>query len=295
MLQGNIDLTENLDFYRDKKKKPYKNSSDWKPDDNVERLFKNNENLMQLYENYLNTSISYYDMSYNGFNSSSVYDLDYDMGSDIETTSDYNNYSMLSTSNHYVALSSSFIESVSNSNNWTYNSINNISTRSLCRYYKFADYNLMDEIINADSKLDCFGQNIKRPKRYKSTKDLGRKRRYTSISAKFDHKSTKIENTKVLFNKKERKQDDEFITKKSIFSIENENTHIRPRLVELYGGRRRHHRPSISDYDEEKIRLPIPWLQHLPDHIYDDYINDLYTESDYSKYLTDMNWLRITQ
>ena len=44
-----------------------------------------------------------------------------------------------------------------------------------------------------------------------------------------------------------------------------------------------------DDYYQEKRK--IPWLKKLADRIYKDYIQDLFDEQDYSKYLTNYGWL----
>ena len=51
-----------------------------------------------------------------------------------------------------------------------------------------------------------------------------------------------------------------------------------------------HREESTGNYNPER---KIPWLRRLMSRIYHDYIDDLKEEQDYSKYLTDMGWLRI--
>jgi hypothetical protein len=36
-----------------------------------------------------------------------------------------------------------------------------------------------------------------------------------------------------------------------------------------------------------------PWMDNMHHRIYNDYIDDLFQEKDYSRYLTDMSWLRL--
>lgn len=48
-----------------------------------------------------------------------------------------------------------------------------------------------------------------------------------------------------------------------------------------------------SYYNKRSGRVQIPWLQKLSSRIYQDYIEDLHEEKDYSSYLTNMGWLGI--
>ena len=44
---------------------------------------------------------------------------------------------------------------------------------------------------------------------------------------------------------------------------------------------------------EKKEKRSIPWLRNLINRIYDDYIKDLFEEQDYTSYLTNYTWLRL--
>lgn len=49
---------------------------------------------------------------------------------------------------------------------------------------------------------------------------------------------------------------------------------------------------SKKPQSQKRYKLA-PWLEKLHNWIYDDYIHDLTHERDYTRYLTDMNWLRL--
>ena len=65
---------------------------------------------------------------------------------------------------------------------------------------------------------------------------------------------------------------------------------IKPRGLELI----RRHLYNLSHRKNREYRYGIPWFQELNTRIYDDYIEELqYGEKDYSSYLTNMGWIGI--
>lgn len=265
MIQGDIDLTENLDFYHDKKNdknesnniipwinKPKRKLVDCSYFDN--RLFwtdtYSNNTLTNTNNTYTSDNISY----------SISYDLD-----NLDTVSTI----ILHTNN----MNANYVTFNNNSSlqlfNTTYNNSNFV-----------IDYSVPVISDNREKYNSIFGKS--RPKKDRSIRlhrDMlcGHKCLGDCKCNKFIMKSL---NTSIFANKPTKSY--EPYRKYLMKRFSREKINIDPQ---------RDHHSYWNDYIKNDKR--IPWLNKLNHRIYSDYIKDLYEEQDYSNYLTDMGWLHV--
>lgn len=268
-IRGDIDLTQNLDFYRKKPEMLLPKNVDLSKDQSPSKINIDNSGDTYLTINY-NDDMSYTNITNLDF--SSYYNPD-------TITYNYSNnglYTLTSTNSitfnyHYDRNNHSF-----RFNTFNRDMINtmNISFATKLSKYKEKAVKIWDHIIKAEPKsikATCSkcGKIILNPTSYKHSqlcKSCGYKKdirfgRFTFQGFKFYHK--------------DRSDDYEYYDE-----IPWENSYD-------------YETSYWSPFNRKRNRVQIPWLQELSSRIYQDYIDDLHEEKDYSSYLTNMGWLGI--
>ena len=275
MINGDVDLTTNLDFYHDKKNKissnclipwkkevisnlfSYESQVTWYPTyptstwtsihtGNTYRFYDNRENLT-------GTNITY--------TNSDVFTIDSISWSDLANSTTMRVYDNLMMSN----ISISTIDYLNDAYSYTLNYTDPSTTSTTTSIpYKYE--------LKTIHKPSIFGE--KSNKFTKSPIKLCFNCcHYTLGSCKCNRRvPSLIENRTILerFKDKVKYSVDSFFMK--------------------YLKARKHRMHEWKNYESDR---KIPWLKNLDHRIYEDYITDLFEEQDYSRYLTDMNWLRI--
>lgn len=266
MIEGDIDLTEKLDFYRDKEKKEsnnkyYRKALPWRKEKNQESI-----SIISNLDPW-SRSISYYTnipaaITWTTLNNNISFD-NYTSIINAPITSSNTNYTTFYTTT-YSTINNNYTGNIrwidENSGVIEYDSIWN-------------DDITIEEVNNLENEdyyIPLFGKP-KKPK-YKSPmvyntrcgckRTLGRCKHYK------EPKSDAFKNIR------RRKQSLHEFTIGSYREYHN--------FIERFKGK-----PNNS----RKAR--IPWLSKLKSWMYDDYMKDLFSEQDYSSYLTNMGWLRI--
>lgn len=294
MIHGDIDLTENLDFYRDRKSKEYKNSKDFLPPAIRDNLYSPSggpsvwtnisaTTASTITSNTITWTGNNQTMTFHNVNSD---DFDFTTSLEITVPSNLNNLnnnwtymndhiSTTNTYNHYSDAITS-ITYTSNNGNTTYyhcnipvDDYNDYHKPSICeklfgtrklltyssKYYYFRGNEIHYKCID-----DLFGE---RPvKKYHNTRD---------------------------FREHRREDIDELPSRQRRWWFKGWGDQIIADIDNIFGSRKD---PYI---DEEK---GIPWLNELRrenKHRYDDYMDELLGNEvkDDSSYLTNYGWLRM--
>lgn len=272
MINGDIDLTENLDFYHDKKdKKNDKGTSiiPWKPAITPSTI---NRYDIDPYTNYRSnntiTNFSWNQYSWNQYNDPTYIRYEY-LSSNVLTLS-------------YNQLDQDF---------YTY------STFYDCLNY--TDYSKCKSFIidSLDSYFDDSEKESSIFGKYRHHEMKGIK-----ISRLFKKKredASKNDTVKFFRERNRHEYSKDFTYLNSILASFRIKASINDSKYEIIDNTRGRRRPRLmhldDEYDESKKRLhEIPWLKKLIGWRFDDYVEELRNgEKDYSKYLTDMHWLRM--
>ena len=255
MVKGDIDLTENLDFYHDKKEKqlpvlPWRKEKE---------------------KTYLNTDDIEVPISSTSF-------MDYSWSSYYYNVSPYSTNNTISYTNYNFTLYYEILDDDGRislpGSTWTSAMTNFYNITLPDPYYnEILDDNFTYKYYPNDikEKEDIFGG-------YKKKKKINNvKLNYCSYCRRH------LESCKCnKYNKLYSLSKSEILSVKSDDNINRELNTIK----EIYRSRR-------FKRKEKEHKRKIPWLRHLNHRIYEDYIDDLHEEKDYSKYLTDMSWLGI--
>lgn len=282
MIQGDIDLTSNLDFYHDKEKKSKFNTSlvPWKKE--VKSNLSSTDFTFTFYDqptwyglstNSISTATSFTTLSNNTYSYYGTTTSSYSDGAIISYTDHDHNivtYNYMNTNwttianidynlnDHSIDITPTFVDVYTN-NTATFNIP--ISTEVIC-----------DKLYSYKKKLKSpvFKYKLKEP--YESPMRRCHTCRHYTIG--------KCKCERVVF-----------------YSKGNILSRFRDRVKEIkesFFGRYTSTRKRMMNHDRYyDSNRKIPWLRNLDYRIYDDYITDLFEEQDYSKYLTDMSWLRI--
>lgn len=276
MINGDVDLTTNLDFYHDKKNKISSNHLiPWKKE--VASAIFSYEDQVTWYPTSLWTSAHvgntyrFYDNRENlisnvAFTNNDVFTIDSISWSSLSMDS--------STMRVYDNLMMSTITSIDYMDTYSYVlNYMNPSTTSTTTSIPFK-YELKTK-----HKPSIFGEKFNKyipsPIHY-----CGNCGHYTLGYCKCNRRvPSLIENRTILerFKDKVKHSVDSFFMK-----------YLRARKDSMI---RMHNR--MHGWKEYESSRKIPWLRNLDSRIYEDYITDLFEEQDYSRYLTDMAWLRI--
>lgn len=283
MIKGDIDLTENLDFRKDKQLPAvqYKNDP---------RIIPSKEVPKQNSESFFNV---YYSINLN---------YDYNSNTWISSTG--------SGEYVYLDLGNEWIENDINSTLYYYDNSNTISltystsdsriTRYSLNLYR--EYNklhkLEGKILNAAEKL--FGKK-KRKFFYNIHKDayLGLRKEPNYKNAKPFDTSHRKNKTRTLLGNSLNSTWSNYIEYLYSNKYEVYDLSAKEKLNYLFGVKKSNSKTIESDrYDYNKSKYDnIPWIKELKirnKNAYEYYIEELEgIEKDYSRFLTDMHWLRI--
>lgn len=284
MINGDIDLTENLDFYHDKKdKKNDKGTSiiPWKPAIVPPTI--NRYDIDPYTSQTSNSTINYIDSYTNRSSNSTITNFSWNQYNDTI----YMRYEYEYLSRDFLTLSYNELDL----DFYTYRAFNN--------YLNYTDYSKCQSFI-----LDSLGSYFDDSEKESSI--FGKYRHHEmksiKISKLFKKKREDISknDTVKLFRERNRHEySKDFTYLNSILASFRIKASINDSKYEIIDNPRGRRRPSLrhidDKYDESKKRLhEIPWLKKLNGWRFDDYVEELRGgEKDYSKYLTDMHWLRM--
>lgn len=307
IIEGDIDLTQNLDFYRKKPKKllPANISLTGRKDlpksrintdiDNIIITSTSNTTIQIRYQN--NSEWFNFPVNHNNDNESYNYLEIYDDTNDLYTTSSERNYNMISTSDSQIT-----INSYISSNNTTYS-------------FRYNDYISDNNWITVKNKINKTKSTIKSAIENKFKLWTGRpkleEKESVHICCCYSCGKSFLSVFKSGICKDCLKEEEQLksISKAIKFQGSNkfEFNHInysqnydyfndipwveRPKVTGWL--QIRNHLKNLASGQRE-FRYGIPWFQKLNSRIYEDYIYELMNgEKDYSSYLTNMGWIGI--
>lgn len=347
MIEGDIDLTQNLDFRRGQEEKQEEKANKkkqyeivpWNDNgrllynpiepkyNNLRELLRNDTRFQQAFDDYRSTSLYWNNLDeYTTISTSSSSPLTFT--ATINTPYYIASSSPLSDDNVYIShydthhntISLSYVDVYSNlldeeddfntwenlandptsatgqvtRNRWRYMRITNDFRTTISFNDNFGfnseyildssnNWLLTDGFTGVKEKEEDFYLPIFGPRKNKSIKSdltydchdndyhIGDSREY-----KRDEKNRQCKQTLWHLNDKEYYDD----KKKSNFDADCDDA-----LYDIF----------ITNHKHEKsnYRYGIPWFENLPHRIYEDYVDDLDEEKDYSSYLTNMSWIGI--
>lgn len=265
MIHGDIDLTENLDFYRDKKEKEYKNTRDFNP---PAVKISNNSFIRTNNVNLTTTTVSWSSADYNYFSTRDItYYLSNNLnGSTIDETFGVDNILWYDLDDYYPTTTSTM--------RMVYSGISNVSFSTKYKTYTF----------------DIPVSSLRPIELSTCEKLFGRKREKVYSNSRFGHRPKKKYTNCKLF------------TEKSSTANGYWRNRIRDRLMGLSGyniTRTIHDIFGIKrdTYVDDYEYSPIPWLEDLAKRhisLFKDYMEELRgKERDNDSYLTNYGWLRM--
>ena len=266
MIKGDIDLTENLDFYRDKQLPKLPSIVPWNKDCDLD-LNTNYQHIGTINTIYNNTSTITIVNNENELSWNS-------MRRNNSTISNYNTY------------------------NWTIVSEYNIDDDYIGIEYddEIISHVYIDPSITSITNTKSIKVSVNNIESINKENIFGHMREQKEIKSSIVHcrNCNKVligSNHRTLCDKcfrlsKYQETKNEFLRHKKI-------RHKRNRFNLMT----KNYYSYIPWFDKPKSipeRIKIPWLRKLNSRIYDDYMRDLrYGEEDYSSYLTNMHWLGI--
>lgn len=321
MIQGDIDLTEQLDFYRNKPKKIEKGTSivPWKGRDQKDLVTTINGRSYDswVYHNAftfsLNPTTTVINSSYTTYTTDNLmyyYDIDNSTwNGNISTTVHYNitPQTVISSSNLIPVASDDDLaedEHVIDSGNSTDIIIEDISENHdtvISTYNTWYSYNdpytvtleyVKPEPVDPIKARFYRGNNRKEKVVGKECCFCGKRTIGTCECYKTGIYNDQYEMRKRFTTKKVRNR--------KVDNIHYQNA-LKYRFSEnirflLFGTRaitKKNERYLDPRHTMKNRYRRIPWLDKLIGRVYEDYMKDLYEEQDYSSYLTNMGWLRI--
>ena len=273
MIEGDIDLTENLDFYKDRKEKKYKNSNAFlsdKSDDSTSRNLRQNWSWTSTSNTYNNSYIYRYQNPVDG--SSNIIELD-GIYETIDNSVGFgsNNWNWYDLTSSTISMNNPFITDISN---------NTISLR----------YNCNDNSITAKSFSFSWPSDVYQHKPSKSEKVFGKKKN------KDNYQQISYVAKRMLGNKKKKI----YVNTNAIKgkSYEKDKRRWMP-IHSWYYMQSLNYRRIFGIKKSKEYEKGIPWLEDFKDRagyrMYDDYMTELReNDKDYSSYLTNYSWLRMT-
>ena len=279
MIKGNIDLTENLDFYRDKQLPKLPSIVPWNKDCDLD-LNTNYQHIGTINTIYNNTSTitivnNENELSWNSMRRNSTINTSFRVS--------YSNNSTISNYNTY---------------NWTIVSEYNIDDDYIGIEYddEIISHVYIDPSITSITNTKSIKVSVNNIESTDKKNIFGPMREQKEIKSSIVHcrNCNKVligSNHRTLCDKcfrlsKYQETKNEFLRHKKI-------RHKRNRFNLMT----KNYYSYIPWFDKPKPRperIKIPWLRKLNSRIYDDYMRDLrYGEEDYSSYLTNMHWLGI--
>ena len=320
MIKGDIDLTENLDFYHDKKsietklKSIIKSGVPWYTEKkNIETL--QSKLYKYLYSYYYNDSI----------NSSTTAISSYNNGAYTYSGAEWNNLSYTYTNSYYYSL-----ESIPESYSISINYDNAEDVYEIFDYINDHDLYINSQITNRviddksnSDKLPWGNKEYAKSKLHNKT-DYNH-HTYTYRCEDMTYKTIYYlgEDKHYKINKQIRRNEEEARSaiENDVHKFRERHRLVRPYLNALldicknpkniYDDNKRdeygeywYDRYDIAELSLIKWRSKnrrkrynirsgriAPWLEKLSSRIYEDYIADLNEEQDYTSYLTNMGWL----
>ena len=323
MIQGDIDLTEQLDFYRNKPKKIEKGTYivPWKGRDRKKQLVTTINRRSYdswVYHNAftfnLNSTTTVINSSYTTHTIDDImyyyYDIENSTWNDnISTTVNYNitPQTVTSSSNLIPVVSDDDLvenEHVIDSGNSTDIIIEDMSDNHdtvINTYNIWQDYSDPYTLT-----LECVKPELKDPIKTRFCRGNNRKEKVVGKKCSFCGKRTigtcecyktgiyndQYEVRKRFTTKKvrNRKVDDKYYQNALKYRISENIRYLLfgPRVINKHNERFLDPKHTMKNKNRR-----IPWLDKLLGRVYNDYMKDLYEEQDYSDYLTNMGWLRI--
>ena len=267
MIKGDIDLTENLDFYRDKQLPKLPSIVPWNKDCNLD----------------LNTNCQHISTINTIYNNTSTITI-----VNNENELSWNSMRRNNTINTSFRVSYSNNSTITNTSNWTIYDIDGD--------YIGIEYD--DEIISHTYHIDSNITNTKSIKvSVNNIESINKENIFGPMREQKEIKSSIVhcrKCNKVLIGSNHRTLCDKCFRLSKYQETKNEFLRYKRNKFNLMT---RNYYSYIPWFDKPKSRperIKIPWLRKLNSHIYDDYICEIrYGEEDYSSYLTDMNWLGI--
>ena len=320
MIQGDIDLTEQLDFYRNKPKKIEKGTSivPWKGRDQKDLVTTRNGRSYDswVYHNAFTFNLSptttVINSSYTTYTTDNLmyyYDIENSTwNGNISTTVHFNitPQTVISSSNLIPVVSDDDLaedEHVIDSVNSTGIIIEDTSDNNdtvISTYNTWYNYNdpytvtleyVKPEPVDPIKARFCRGNNRKEKVVGEKCSFCGKRTIGTCECYKTGIYNDQYEMLKKFTTKKVRKRrvDNEFHQDELKYRFTG-NLRFLPFGPRIINKSERYLDPRNTMKNRHRR---IPWLDKLIGRVYDDYMKDLYEEQDYSSFLTNMGWLRI--
>ena len=263
MIKGDIDLTENLDFYRDKQLPKLPSIVPWNKDCDLD-LNTNYQHIGTINTIYNNTST-------------------------ITIVNNENELSWNSTRRNNT-INTSF--RISYSNNSTITNYNTSNWTIVSEYDdEIISHAYIDPNITSIENTKSIKVSVNNIESINKENIFGPMREQKEIKSSIVH-CRKC--NKVLIGSNHRTLCDKCFRLSKYQETKNEFLRHKRNRFNLMT---RNYFSYIPWFDKPKSRperIKIPWLRKLNSRIYDDYIRELrYGEEDYSSYLTNMHWLGI--
>ncbi len=283
MINGDIDLTENLDFYHDKKDKKNDKGTSIIPWNAITSPTINRYDIDPYTSQTSNSTINYINSYTSQSTNSTITNFSWNRYDDPV----YMRYEYLSS--NVLTLSYNQLDQDFYTYNTFYDCLNlNYTDYSKCK--SFIIDSLGSYFDDSEKESSIFGKY-----RHHEMKGI----KISKLFKKKREDASKNDTVK-LFRERDRHEYSKDLTylnsMLASFRIKASINGSKHEIIDNSRGRRRPRLMHIDDeYSESKKRLhEIPWLKKLIGWRFDDYVEELRNgEKDYSKYLTDMNWLRM--
>ena len=290
MIKGDIDLTENLDFYRDKQLPKLPSIAPWNKDCDLD-LNTNYQHIGTINTIYNNTSTitivnNENELSWNSTRRNNIINTSRRISySNNSTITNYNtsNWTIVSEEYDDEIISHVYIDpSITNTSNWTI--VSEYDDEIISHAY-------IDPNITSIENTKSIKVSVNNIESINKENIFGPMREQKEIKSSIVH-CRKC--NKVLIGSNHRTLCDKCFRLSKYQETKNEFLRHKRNRFNLMT---RNYFSYIPWFDKPKSRperIKIPWLRKLNSRIYDDYMRELrYGEEDYSSYLTNMHWLGI--
>lgn len=297
IIEGDIDLTQNLDFYRKKPQKLLPANISLKgrhdePDSKINidngSCYINtisNSSIQLYYNNTAERVYTIYNRNRNRYNYIDTYDDDEPLFNSI-TVSDSNDYSMTISSSNTTSTIYTTRTQINTVWEWIDDNWTTLKTKSkkfissLEEKFKLWSARPKHEMIDSLHICYCYECGTS----FLSTSSNGKCKKCLQEEHIKEKMDKVINKNRFGFHFNHIQRVDWYD------GFDDIPWDIKPRGIELM----RRHLYNLSHNKNREYRYGIPWFQKLNTRIYDDYIEELrYGEKDYSSYLTNMGWIGI--